>query len=201
VLLFAAVWPPFARLVSREIGDQGPTGRKSAIFALVFFALFDGGRAAMHGRSVAQLEARLFDGAAPAKAAALPNPFNPLRWRGVVETTADYRLLNVQPLGQLNPDTGRVFYKPAISSVLKSAEETEAFRYFLYFSRFPVWSVAPVSTGQGPGTRIDLVDLRFGEPGAGSLHCIALENSRHQVLGSWFTYGNGSNLGWDNQPK
>lgn len=201
VLLFAAVWLPFARLVSREIGDKAPTGRKSAIFALAFVALFDCARAAMHGRSVAQLESRLFDGAPPIEVAALPNPFTPLQWRGIVETAADYRLLDVHPLAELDPDAGRVFYKRPIGPLFKSAENTEAFRYFLYFSRFPVWSEETISTGQGPGTRIDLTDLRFGEPGHGSLHSIALVNSRTQVLGSWFTYGTGSNLGWGNQPR
>ncbi len=200
-LLFAAVWPPFARLVSREIGDKAPTGRKSAFFALGFFVLFDCARTAMHGRSISQLESRLYNGAPPIELAALPNPFNPLRWRGIVETAADYRLMNVQPLGQLDPDAGRVFYKQPIGPAFQSAEQTEAFRYFLYFSRFPVRSHAPVSMEQGVGTRIDLVDLRFGEPGSGSLHAIALLNRSNQVLGSWFTYGTGSNLGWGNQPK
>jgi inner membrane protein len=196
VLLFAALWPPFARLVSHEIGDKAPTGRTSAIFALAFFLLFDCARAALHDRSIAQLQSRLFEGAPPIQAAALPNPFTPLRWRGVVETAADYRLLTVSPLAQLDPEIARVFYKPPLDPALKSAEQTEAFRYFLYFSRFPVWSQEPVATDQAPGTRIDLVDLRFGVPGSGSLHAIALENSRYQVLGSWFTYGSGSNLGW-----
>lgn len=196
VLLFAAVWPPFARLVSREIGDKSPGGRSIAIFALVFFVVFDGARAMLHERAIAQLESRLFDGGAPLTTAALPNGFTPLRWRGVVETPADYRVFDVNALGQLDADSGHVFYKPASDAVLKNAEQTEAFRFFLYFARFPVWSRAPVSTDEGRAVRIDLMDLRFGKPGTGSLHCIALENSRAQVLGSWFTYGAGRNLGW-----
>lgn len=196
VLLFAALWPPFARLVSREIGDKASTGRRTAIFALAFFVLFDCARAALHDRSIAQLQSRLFNGAPPIQAAALPNAFTPLQWRGVVETAADYRLFTIDALGQLDPEIARVFYKPPITPAFKSAEQTEAFRYFLYFSRFPVWSQQPVQTAQGLGTRIDLVDLRFGALGTGSLHSIALENNRYQVLGSWFTYGSGSDLGW-----
>jgi inner membrane protein len=197
-LLFAALWPPFARLVSREIGDHPPSGRKSAIFALAFFLLFDCTRAALHDRAIAQLQSRLFDGAPPLEVAALPSSFTPLAWRGVVETAADYRLLPVNPIGQLDPETARLFYKSPIGLALRSAEQTEAFHFFLYFSRFPVWSQQPVALDQRPGTRVDLVDLRFGVPGTGSLHCIALEDSRYQVLRSWFTYGSGAKLGWGN---
>jgi inner membrane protein len=200
-LLLAAVWPVLARLVSREIGDQAPVGRGIAVFALAFFVLFDCGRAALHARAIAQLESRLYENQAPLQAAALPDPYTPVRWRGVVETPNTYRLLPISALADLLPEGGQVFFKPALQPSLRSAKSTEASHFFLYFSRFPVWSQEPVAIDQGSGTRIDLVDLRFGVPGAGALHCIALENSRYQILGSWFTYGSGTELGWGNQPK
>jgi inner membrane protein len=200
-LVFAALWPPFARLVSREIGDPGPGGRKTAIFALAFFLLFDSARGALHNRAIAQLQSRLFEDAPPIQTAALPSPFTPFRWRGVIETPHTYRVLSVIPLGQLNPEAAGVFYKPAMPPSLEAAKRTEAFRFFLYFSRFPVWFEQVVAIRQGAATRVDLVDLRFGAPGTGSLHCIALEDSRYRVLGSWFTYGSGSDLGWGNQPR
>lgn len=200
-LVFAALWPLFARLVSREIGDTAPAGRGIAIFAIAFFVLFDCGRAALHARAIAQLQSRMYEDQPPLQAAALPDPFTPSRWRAVVETPGTYRLLSVNPLADLNPEVGQIFFKPSRRPALQSAEATEAFRYFLYFSRFPVWSEQPVTADRGSGTRIDLVDLRFGVPGAGSLHCIALQDSRYQVLGSWFTYGSGAQLGWGNQPR
>ncbi len=43
VLAFAALWPLFSRLVSREIGDRVPQGRAIAVFALAFFVVFDVG--------------------------------------------------------------------------------------------------------------------------------------------------------------
>lgn len=195
-LVVAAAWPSLARLVTSEIGARPPTGRGIAIFALIFFALFDCARAACHARAVAKLESRLYEGQPPLEAAALPNPYTPFRWRGVVEAPNDYQLLDVDVIDELNPEADQRFFKPALSPTLESAKRTEAFRYFLYFSRFPIWSEAPVPLKQGSGTRIELVDLRFGAPGTGGLHCIALEDGRNQVLGSWFTYGSGSQLGW-----
>jgi len=53
-----------------------------------------------------------------------------------------------------------------------------------------------VAMDEGQGWRIDLTDLRFGVPGTGSFHCIAVENSQHRALGSWFTFGSGAELGW-----
>ena len=50
VLLFAAVWPFFSKLVSQEIGSRSGRGRGVAAVALVFFVLFDCGRAILHGR-------------------------------------------------------------------------------------------------------------------------------------------------------
>jgi inner membrane protein len=195
VLIFAALWPLFARLVSREIGSSAPAGRGIAIFALAFFALFDGARAALHGRAIAQLQSRLYEDQPPLQTAALPDPFTPALWRAVVETPNTYRLLAINSFSDLMPQGGQIFFKLAMRPSLQSARETEAFRYFLYFARFPVWSEEPVTVDQGPATRIDLVDLRFGVPGAGSLHCIALENDRYRVLGSWFTYGSGAQFG------
>lgn len=200
-LVLATLWPMFSRLVSREIGSNPSAGRGIAVAALTFFLLFDTARAALHARAIAQLQSRLYEEQPPLQTAALPDPFNPARWRAVVETPNTFRLLSINPLADLIPEGGQIFFKPAMRPSLQSAIETEAFTYFSYFSRFPVWSEEPVTTAQGPGTRIDLVDLRFGVPGAGSLHCIALENNRYQVLGSWFTYGSGTQLGWGTQPK
>ncbi|MBV9763061.1 MAG: metal-dependent hydrolase [Acidobacteriaceae bacterium] len=195
-LVFAALWPPFARLVSREIGGPATTGKGIAIFALAFFALFGCARAMLHSQAVALLQSRLYEGQESLQAAALPDPFSPVRWRGVVETPQTFRLISVNPLGGLLPEGGRVFYKPALKPSLESAKRTQPFAYFLYFSRFPVWSEQRTAIDRTAKTRIDLVDLRFGVPGAGSLHCIALEDSDYRILGSWFTYGSGARLGW-----
>ncbi len=196
-LAFAAVWPLFARLVSSEIGDRASAGRGVAIFALAFFFFFDCGRAALHARAVAQLQSRLYEGTPPLQAVALPQPFSPLQWTGVVETAADYRTVALDPLDQLDMENAHTWYKAAMTASLTSAKATEPFRYFVYFARFPLWSVTPTVTSDGRAAkRVELTDLRFGVPGAGSFHCIALENGADQVLESVFTWGSGRDLGW-----
>jgi inner membrane protein len=194
VLVLAAVWPLFSRLVTSEMGVRAAAGRGNAVFALTFFVLFDAGRAILHQRALAQLEARLYDGMPPVSAAALPE-FNPLRWRGIVETTGTYLLMPVDVLRQLDTESRTVFYKPAVTNFLQNAKAAEPFRYFLYFARFPVWSEEPVILQRGPGRRVELTDLRFGTPHAGGFHSVALENGSGQILESWFTYGSGRELG------
>jgi inner membrane protein len=191
VLLFAALWPILASLVSSEIGDRPPAGRGTALFALAFFVLFDLTRAVLHHWADAKLDARLYEDAPPLQTAALPEPFSPFQWTGVVETAGTYRLNAVNPLGAFDEQAAQVFYKPPSRQSIENAKRTEPFRYFLYFARFPVWSEAPALLDGSEGTRVDLTDLRFGRPWAGSFHCIALENGRHEVIRSWFTYGSG----------
>jgi inner membrane protein len=191
ILLFAALWPILAKLVSSEIGDRPSAARGTALFALAFFLLFDVTRAVLHQWADEKLDARLYDDAPPLQTAALPEPFTPFQWTGVVETSATYRLNPVNPLGAFESQAAQVFYKPASRQSIENAKRTEPFRYFLYFARFPVWSEAPAFLDGTQGTRVDLTDLRFGRPWAGSFHCIALENSRHEVIRSWFTYGTG----------
>lgn len=196
-LVFAAVWPLFSSLVSREIGERTKAGRGIAIFALSFFLLFDCCRAILHGRAVEQLESRLYDDAAPIQAAALPDAFNPLRWTGVVETAGSFQRMDVNPLGQLNLPEPQIFYKPAITPAYLNAKRTEPFRFFLYFARFPVWSEEPVTRGGLDGKRLVVSDLRFGTPERGSFHCVAEENRRGEVLHAGFTPGAAANLQWE----
>jgi hypothetical protein len=96
---------------------------------------------------------------------------------------------------QLEPQNAAIFYKPPVTPSLKRAEAIEPFRFFLYFARFPVWSQEAIPLGASTGKRLDLTDLRFGIPGRGSFHCVALENERDQILGAWFTFGSGTNFG------
>lgn len=197
VLAFAAVWPLFSGLVSSEIGSRATSGRGTAIFALVFFVAFDCFRALQHAQAVGQLDGRLWNGAPALQTAALPDAFNPFRWRGVVETAADYRWLdlNTRQTTDLS-DVHHLYQKLPLQADLTNAARTEPFRYFRYFARFPVWSESPVTVNGNSAKRIDLTDLRFGVPDSGSFHSIALEDARNQVHHSWFTFGSGQDLGW-----
>jgi hypothetical protein len=121
---------------------------------------------------------------------------NPFRWRGVVVTPASLLEFNVNTLGQLDTDNAQSFFRIPTSLSTANARRTPQFSYFTYFSRFPVWSVQPVALSDGTGKRIELTDLRFGEPGKGDFHCIAVEDPSGRILASWFTYGSGADLGW-----
>ncbi|MBV9081372.1 MAG: metal-dependent hydrolase [Acidobacteriaceae bacterium] len=191
-LVLAAVWPSFAALVSSEIGARAPRARIPAICALVFCLLFDFCRTLMHDRALAQLEARLYGGSLPVTTAALPSAFNLLHWTGVIETSGTFRVLDINVLADLDPDSGRVFYKFPADAAIEAASATRPFRYFVYFARFPVWSEQPVAEAEG--RRVELSDLRFGSPGTGSFHCIAIVTRAGQVVRSMFTFGSGANL-------
>jgi len=196
-LLFGAIWPLFSRLVTSEIGARWKRARGSAIFALCFFLVFDCGRAFLHNQVVTQLESRLYGGAQPLKTAAFPDPFNPLEWTGAVETERALLRLPVHAFGDLDVAAGMTFYKPDIAGAIETVKSRPEFAYMSYFSRFPVWSVAPLDSGRERGKRIELTDLRFGTPGAGAFHCVAVVDSAGNLKGSWFTYGSGRELGWE----
>jgi inner membrane protein len=196
-LAVAAVWPWLAGLVSGEIGDaKKSTGQGIAIVMLLLCSGFEICRYYLHQRAVTQLESRLYAGAPPLEAAALPMPINPFLWRGIVVTKSTLLEFELSTLGQFNTEGARSFFRIPLSESIANARRTPEFNYFTYFARFPVWSVQPVDLRDGTGKRIELTDLRFGEPGRGDFHCVAVENPEDQVLAAWFTFGAGSELGW-----
>jgi len=196
-LVLAAVWPWLSGLVSGEIGDaKKSTGQGIAIAALLFCGGFDAYRYYLHQLAVAQMESRLYAGALPLQVAALPTAINPFLWRGIVETQSSWLTFNLNTLSQLNTDSARSFFRSPPSEAIVKAGRTREFSYFVYFARFPVWSVQPAALSDGAGQRVELTDLRFGEPGRGDFHCVALENTGGQILGAWFTFGSGADLGW-----
>jgi inner membrane protein len=193
----AAVWPWLSRLVSGEIGDaKKSSGQGIAIAILLLCFAYDAGRYNLHKRAVTQLESRLYSGAPPLEAAALPTAVNPFRWRGIVVTKSAYLEFNLNTMSQLNTESADSYFRIPTTQSTASARKTQQFSYFLYFSRFPVWSVQPVALNDGSGKRIELTDLRFGQPGQGGFHCVAVETEAGTILGSWFTYGDGASLGW-----
>ena len=200
-LLFGAIWPLFSRLVSSEIGARMKTQRGSAIFALGFFLAFDCGRAFLHNQALRQLESRLYDGTQPLKSAAFPDPFSPIHWTGAVETERAFLTLPVDSLSDLDVADAITFYKPDITPLLPAVKSRSEFAYLSYFARFPVWSVAPLGTGNGEGKRVELTDLRFGTPGAGAFHSVATVDPAGRVRDSWFTYGSGREFGWQLGPE
>ena len=187
VLGIAAVWPHFSKLVSAEIGGRGTGGRGSAIAGLIVLVLFEVTRTGLHQQAMGQIEARLFDGAAPLRFAAIPDAINPLRWTGIVETANTFRTLPINAAKSFDSEGGVDYFKAAVTPSIRRAKSTEAVRYFEYFARFPVWSVVPVLLASGEGNRVELADLRFGEPSGDAPASFTLEDSAGHLLRSWLT--------------
>ena len=161
VLLIAFIGPFIGRLVSAEIGAKPGSGRGLAICALVFFAGFDFWRVLMHDRALATLDSRIYEGAAPIRVAAFPEPMSPWHWTGWVEGETFARRFDMDLAASFDPTAGRTFYKPKPSPAIEAAGQTEVFRKFLQFSLYPLWSIIPADQPEG-GSLVRITDERFG---------------------------------------
>jgi inner membrane protein len=192
VLLLAMFAPVLARLVNSEIGaaaqTKGGAQRGFAIFALAFLVLYDGGRYIAHSRAVAILESRVYSGSAPRRVAALAASLNPFQWRGVVETPESYEIEDVNLLGEFDPATGHTFFKPDPSPALDAARRSRVFQEFLRFSQYPFWQVSPAEQVNG-GTRVEAMDLRFGDPQEPGFVATIILDGHQQVTREWFQFG------------
>jgi inner membrane protein len=191
ILLLGIAGPFLARLVTSEItsGQQRPKhhGRGFAWFALAFLLLYNFGRAALHERAAAVLDARLYDGEVPARVAAMPTA-NPLLWRGLVETRDSYRVREVDLTRQFDPAHGPMFQKPFADAAIEVARQTATFQTFLEFSQFPLWRVTPA--GDPPGSLdVEVVDMRFGTPLDPGFMASALLTGQDKVLRTSFAFG------------
>ena len=192
-LLLGMAGPFVARLVGSEVSsgtvrEKNP-GRGFAIFALAFLLLYNCSRGALHARAVAELESRLYGGSSiPLRVAALPDPANPLRWRGLVETGDSYQVEDVNLAGEFDPTRGKIFHKPEPDPALEAARHTAAIQEFLRFSQFPLWRITPVSEPEN-GQRVEVLDLRFGTPLAPGFLAGAVLDARLHAVATSFTFG------------
>src|ERR1017187_6398365 len=189
----AALAGPFlARLVGSEIASGGAKprhhGRGAALFALVAVMALDCGRLILHARAVAMLDARVYQGDSPTRVAALPNPFNPLRWRGLVETPAYYAVADLDVAGDFDPTRALILYKPDADPALDAAARTPVFQEFLRFNQYPLWRGSPAPTLEG-GKVVELFDLRFGTPTAPGFQATALVDPHLRVIDATFRFG------------
>ncbi|MBM3724065.1 MAG: metal-dependent hydrolase [Acidobacteria bacterium] len=161
VLLFAAGWPLLSRLVSQEIGAKSTPGRGLAILGLCFAALSNYGRGVAQGRAEDLLASRLYAGQTPVRVAAWPDPVNPLRWLGLVETAGAFHCTPVNLASEFDPEDGVALYKAPSSPALEAARRTATFEKFLAFSTVTLWTVLPPPSGE-PGYLVEARDLRFG---------------------------------------
>jgi inner membrane protein len=182
---FLAVAAPFlARLVGSEIASGRPRapypGRGWPAFALIFAVLYIGARGALHARAIGELESRIYDGAEPLRVAASPSFANPLRWRGIVETSDFYALPDVDLAGTFDPTRARIVHKAAADPAIDAAKPAPPFQVLLRFAQFPVWSVSPADAPENAKT-VTATDVRFMGWDAN-----ALVDPRGRVLRAWF---------------
>jgi len=191
VLLVAALAPLVARLVSSEIGARSGSGRGLAVFALLFFVGLGVWRYLLHERAVAVLDARLYQGVAPERVAAFPSRGSPWRWRGLVETPALYALYDLDLRKEFDPAEGRLFFRPepgpAEARAWEAARRTRDFDIFLRFARYPFRRFSPLVEPE-QGLRVEVMDLRFGDPAAEAFAARAEVGADGRVRRSGFTF-------------
>jgi inner membrane protein len=127
----------------------------AALAALLAFEAF---RTVTHARAINVMSAQLYEGAPPQRVTASPGALNPLAWRGVVEGAGFVIILPVDVVN--GPGPGRVYPIAAPIPAMDAALRTPPFRNFIRWSQLPFWKVTPVAEG----LRLDLIDLRFGDP-------------------------------------
>jgi hypothetical protein len=158
------------------------------VFALSFLLLYDCGRAVLHARAAAALDARIYQGDVPLRVAALPDAANPLRWRGLVETGDFYAVADVNLASQFDPSSAEVFAKPEPDPALDSARRSATIQEFLRFSQFPLWRITPAAEPEN-GRLVEVFDMRFGSPQTPGFMASALLDSANRVVKTSFQFG------------
>lgn len=165
ILLIGVLGPLLARMVNSEIGvAQRKQGRGGAWLVLVLLCAFLTARATLHAQAVGELESRMYDSRKPLHVAALPGPFAPWRWTGLVETDRAWSVVPVDLTRDFDPDAGRTLLKPEAPLPQEPAiRASKSGRVFLAFTRYPYWRATPSPNIEG-GTIVRICDLRFGLP-------------------------------------
>ncbi len=165
ILLIGVLAPLLAGLVNSEIGAaRKKQGRSGAWVVLGMVGAFLGLRAFWHNEAIGVLEARMYDSRRPIRVTALPGPFVPWKWTGVVETDRAWSVVPVDLLGDFDPDSGRTLLKPETPLPQEPAiRASKTGRVFLAFTRHPYWRAGPSPHIEG-GTLVKVCDLRFGLP-------------------------------------
>ncbi len=187
ILLLGVAAPALGRLVGSEIGERHPdTGKAGwAVTALLLLFAYDYTRSILHDRAVATVAPYTFSGLTPRRSAAFPTA-NPLVWDGISELSNAYVEVPVDLRTAFHLSDAETFYKPERTAAVDAALRTEPFQRLLEFVQFPLWVTTPAPDG---GTRVTLLDLRFGTPREPGFASTALVDSRNRVLNAGFAMG------------
>jgi len=193
ILLLGVIAPALSRLVGSEIGETGKEKGNVgwAITALVLLTLFDYTRSVFHARATNILDSRIYNGLAPRRVGAFPGN-NPLVWRGVAELSNGYIDIPVDLRANFHPADAVTYYKPPRTPAMNAAMATYPFQMLLEFVQWPLWVIQPMA-GAGAtdtgGTRVALIDLRFGTPSQAGFAATALVDNNNRVQESVFGFG------------
>jgi inner membrane protein len=179
IFAIALAAPALSGLVNSEIRGAKSAGPKRAWACIALVALlgYEGFRFAAHQRAMAVMSARIYDGGPALRVAAFPSGPNPLRWRGVVETAGAVLTVPIVLTEDFDPSLGEIDYPAPESPALDAARATARFQAFMRFNQLPFWKVTPLEDG----TRVDLIDLRFGtprRPGFAGVSAVVLNDGR-----------------------
>jgi inner membrane protein len=187
ILLLAVAAPALAGLVGAEIGAKkaGNAKRGWAWFAIAMILAYEGVRFAAHSRALAVMDAHTYNGAIAKRLTAVPDRLNPWRWRGIAEGDGFVDILPIDLAEEFDPSAGRVDYRAEPNPAIEAARQTAAFQGFAQFCQLPFWKVTP----EPDGTRVELIDLRFGTPEFPGFEARATVDPSGKVLDSRFTFG------------
>jgi inner membrane protein len=151
-----------------------------------------------HGRAVAALGSRSYNGADEIRASAYPHPVNPFRWYGVVETPAFFATMDVDSLRpEVDPEAQmQIRYKPEETPVTLAAKKTYLGRVYLSWAQYPITETEPLENDRANNTHaayaVIFRDLRYEDPGLRgrvTLGAVVLLNRDLQVLAERFGAG------------
>lgn len=187
--LFLGTAAPFlSRLVSSEIGARTSPGRGAAIFALCALTFYDFSRYLTHNRALSILDARLYEGAPAARVAAFPRLTNPFQWTGFVEGQGFVTLYRLDVLGDFDPGSGRLFYKPEANPAIDAARRDPTMQTFLQFAQYPLWRVTPLADPEN-ARLVECLNLRFGTPARPGFAASAIVDPSGHVSNARFGFG------------
>jgi inner membrane protein len=191
ILLLGVAAPALGRLVGSEIGenrkDAGNAGW--AVTALLLLTSYDYGRSVAHDRAAADMDSQTYNGLAPRRVGAFPEA-NPLRWTGIAELSNAYVEVPIDLRGDLSGGfhpalDAETYYKAPRTAAVEAALRTVPFQRLLEFVQWPLWVVEPTAEVEH-GTRVVLMDLRFGTPRQSAFAATAIVNDRARVVESSF---------------
>ena len=160
VLFVALGLPSFFGLINQEIGIKNHEHRTSAFVCLIILLLYWGAKGLSHHQVLADLAQAEDLGEPIMRVGVVPQPLNPFRWYGIIETRSSYRVVERgwDPFDfSLGTQRDRIFHKAEEGPVLEAVRRGPQARMYLSFARYPVFTIIP----RNQGYTVTIQDLRF----------------------------------------